>query len=639
MNSSAAQTLIHEAIQEEKQGRFDPARELLRRAVALEDPDLTLDARLHLGKLLIYGGPPCHAEAAAVLEAALAQAEQAGKPRLAATALHLRALLERHAHRLDRAAELLEQSTAPRPSGAPGPELGQWCHYRGLIATDRNDLANAERLYFRAHQLYRDLNYAPGLAEVCDSLANLMLRQGKGRRALKFAELSLQLKEKLGDRYGEAISLGTIGRAYLLQARYPEAREAFTRDLELATAMGDQRGIGIMLNSLGEVALLLKELDTAADSYRQSLTSDRGPFNAMHAWLGLARVHLAASRLDDAAVATEQLAALGASGPLDPGLPALLLSLRGGLAWRRGDFPAGERMLREGLAALRAEHLDLATVPLLYELRDLYQKQGQVPAAVKVMAKALEILSECGAERGVLDAENWLRTVDAPALTRLALERQFPEHLVDAILSGHLTRQLTRRQEVAVLFSDVRDYTTMSEGLAPEEVVELLNEWFGEATRAIQKHGGMVDKFIGDAVMALFGVPEPRPEASANAVRAALAMRDALAALNLRHQALGGREIRIGIGIHTGEAVVGFIGSHLRQSYTAIGDAVNTASRLESATKEYPGCDILISQQTEDGQRRYGVAESEYLGYAKLKGKEEKVAVYQVRGLRSGDGG
>jgi adenylate cyclase len=210
-----------------------------------------------------------------------------------------------------------------------------------------------------------------------------------------------------------------------------------------------------------------------------------------------------------------------------------------------------------------------------------------------------------------------------------------PDFLVEEILSGRLTPPPPTKLEVAVLFSDVRNYTRLSEGLEPEEVVELLNEWFAAATRAIRRHGGVVDKFIGDAVMALFGVPKPREDAAADAVRAALTMRDALSALNLRHKALGGRELRVGIGIHTGPAVVGQIGSHLRKSFTAIGDTVNTASRLESATKDYPGCDILIGQSTEDGQERHGVAESAFLGYAELKGKEAPVPVYQVLGRRT----
>ena len=124
------------------------------------------------------------------------------------------------------------------------------------------------------------------------------------------------------------------------------------------------------------------------------------------------------------------------------------------------------------------------------------------------MARALDLLHECGDERGVTDLEDWLRTVDSPALIHLALEQHFPDFLVESIL-GRLGRPPTRNQEVTVLFSDIRDYTALTEGLPAEKVVELLNEWFTEATRVIRRHRGVVDKFIGDAVMALFGVPEP----------------------------------------------------------------------------------------------------------------------------------
>jgi adenylate cyclase len=144
----------------------------------------------------------------------------------------------------------------------------------------------------------------------------------------------------------------------------------------------------------------------------------------------------------------------------------------------------------------------------------------------------------------------------------------------------------------------------------------------------------VVDKFMGDAIMGLFGVPEASDRAAADAVRAALEMRDTLSAMNLYQKALGGREIRIGIGIDTGQAVVGFIGSHRRRSYTAIGEPVNTASRLESATKRHAGCDILISKRTEEGQERYKVAETEYLGSESLKGISQGVPVFKVLGPR-----
>ena len=115
------------------------------------------------------------------------------------------------------------------------------------------------------------------------------------------------------------------------------------------------------------------------------------------------------------------------------------------------------------------------------------------------------------------------------------------------ILNGRLVALEPRLQRLTVLFCDLRDYTTLSEAMPPGELVELLNEWFSEATRAVRRHGGIVDKFIGDAVMALFGVPDERDDAAADAVRAALDMRDALSALNLRQQVLGGPTLRIGV--------------------------------------------------------------------------------------------
>lgn len=637
MSLPATPDLLHEALQAERRGRFGEARDLLRQAAA-GDGSAALDARLRLGQLLLHSGAAFREEALQILTAAHDQAQQAGAPRQTANAAHLLALLERVRGRPAEAAAWLDGSPAHTLDAAPGAEVGQLFHYRGLLATDRGDLANAERLFFRAHQVYGEIGHQQGTAEVCNSLANLLLRRGHGRAALAFARRGLAARKELGDRYGEALDWGAVGRAHLLQARYDEARAAFQANLDLSTELGIRDSVGIMLNSLGEVALLQHDLAGAREYHQRSQAEDPRPVNAAHAGLGLARVHLAAGNVDEAAAALDEVEMGMRAAPCPPAMSDALRGLRGAVAGRRGDAVEGERLLEQAAAALHAQEHPLDTVFLLYELRDLHQRRGRTPAAVRVMARALDVLSECGSERGVLDAEAWLRTADAPALTRLALEQHLPEYVVDSILQGNLAHRPTRRQEVTVLFSDIRDYTKLSEGLPPEEVVELLNEWFAEAARAVRRHGGVIDKFIGDAVMALFGVPEERPDAAADAVRAALALRDALAARNLRHKALGGHEVRIGVGLHTGAAVVGFIGSHLRRSYTAIGDVVNTASRLESETKKHH-CDILISAEVQAAQERSGVAESQFLGKVKVKGKQEEVGIYKVLGLREGVSG
>src|SRR5207244_1612916 len=147
-------------------GRFEEARSKLRQALAAGEAAEALDARLQLGKLLIYAGSPSYEEAELHLATAQSMAEKENFPRQASHAIHLRALLERHRGRYQEAQRLLDASPVPKQLAAPGSETAQWFHYRGLILTDTGELANAERLYFRAYELYQEMHYAPGQAEV-----------------------------------------------------------------------------------------------------------------------------------------------------------------------------------------------------------------------------------------------------------------------------------------------------------------------------------------------------------------------------------------------------------------------------------------------------------------------------------------
>jgi adenylate cyclase len=190
-------------------------------------------------------------------------------------------------------------------------------------------------------------------------------------------------------------------------------------------------------------------------------------------------------------------------------------------------------------------------------------------------------------------------------------------HPEQAGLGGD-TRRLT------VMFCDLRGFTTLSAQLSPAEITAVLNRYFTCMTDAIFAHGGTVDKFIGDAVMAFWGAPLPDAEQERHAVQAAQAMQTALAELNVELAAQDKPPLKLGIGIHSGEALVGNMGAESRLSYTAIGDTVNVASRLEGANKTL-GTEIVLSAETARGAPELALRP---LGAIRVKGRPEPLEVF-----------
>lgn len=191
------------------------------------------------------------------------------------------------------------------------------------------------------------------------------------------------------------------------------------------------------------------------------------------------------------------------------------------------------------------------------------------------------------------------------------------------------------RKEVTVFFSDIRDFTKFSEGHTPEEVVEMLNEYFQIMVGIVTKHHGIVDKFVGDAMMAVWGAPQSTGKDPYYAVKACLEMRAELAKLNEIRAARGQVPIKVGMGLHSGPAISGTIGSTERMEYTVIGDTVNMASRIESSTKAF-GVDLLISEGTaKDITDRFIL---DYAGAAEVKGKSEPIKMHKVIGFIDDNG-
>jgi adenylate cyclase len=191
------------------------------------------------------------------------------------------------------------------------------------------------------------------------------------------------------------------------------------------------------------------------------------------------------------------------------------------------------------------------------------------------------------------------------------------------------------RKDVTVFFSDIRGFTKFSEGHTPEEVVEMLNEYFQIMVSIIVSHHGIVDKFVGDAIMAVWGAPQSTGKDAQFAVQACIEIRKALAELNEKRTKRGHTAIMIGMGLHSGPAISGKIGSTERMEYTVIGDTVNMASRIEASTKAF-GADLLISQTIAAQVDSSFLVET--AGSAEVKGKSEPILLFKVRGTISSTG-
>jgi adenylate cyclase len=182
--------------------------------------------------------------------------------------------------------------------------------------------------------------------------------------------------------------------------------------------------------------------------------------------------------------------------------------------------------------------------------------------------------------------------------TKRAFAQYVPPEVVEQLFRQPELLQLGgETRELTILFADIANFTTFSEKLPPTTVVALLTRYFDAMTTIVHKHGGTVDKFIGDCVMAFWGAPLPDPDHAVHAVRAAREMQQAMAPIAAAAAAEGWEGLSMRIGIHTGTVIVGNVGSRTRFSYTVIGDAVNLASRLEGENKSY-GTSILISEAT-----------------------------------------
>lgn len=208
---------------------------------------------------------------------------------------------------------------------------------------------------------------------------------------------------------------------------------------------------------------------------------------------------------------------------------------------------------------------------------------------------------------------------------RDGLARFLPGPVVDRVLSGGTESLAPVQREVTVLFTDIRGFTTMSEHMAPRDVMALLDEYLGRMSQIVKGHDGVVGKFLGDGMLAFWGAPDHVPDHPTRAVRAARDMLRALDEMNQDRLRNGAEPLRIGVGVHTGVVAAGMLGGATQAEYTIIGDTVNVASRIESLTKTH-GVDVLMSETT--WNRLNGVIRGRRVAEAEIRGRSQPIVLY-----------
>ena len=252
---------------------------------------------------------------------------------------------------------------------------------------------------------------------------------------------------------------------------------------------------------------------------------------------------------------------------------------------------------------------------------------AELHVAGETVSVNLNVLPLVDAKNGPMGTMLMLEDISAEKRVKATMSRYMDPMLADKLLTGGQDILGGVSSEATVLFSDIRSFTTLTEQLGAQGTVALLNEYFTLMVDCIQREGGMLDKFIGDAIMAVFGTPFPHGDDEDRAVRAAVSMLRDLDGFNRERAERGLMPIQMGIGINTDIIVSGNIGSPRRMDYTVIGDGVNLASRLEGACKEY-GARLLISDRTLSKLK--GAYRSREVDLVVVKGKTEPVAVHEI---------
>jgi class 3 adenylate cyclase/Flp pilus assembly protein TadD len=593
--------LFADGIRAIRHGRFESAVSFFQRILA-SDPDgeAKAAASYFLGRSGTFSGD---------IEGAAQAFSQAGKDAPPGSPLRLccmseRALLLIKKGDRDGAASLLELTASAFSEMSPEmpvvkgmePEADSglngaralYLHYKGIYEVRFGDWRAGAKLFQEALEIFSRIGFREESAAVYDSLGQHSFERGDLEEALYSFRESLAIKEETGDRYGLAITWGNLGRAYLAMADYDKALYYFGKDLEYTRSTGDLYGEMVMLNNTGRAKSLAGDLEGGKKALMESLGMAERKGSELWKTLNLKDLAHASLLGRETADAGRYLDSIRdfVSTKGNRNLKAEMCLLESELLSQKGDPERALELCNDAASIYGALELPHEMVRTDMKLGAIYLERGDREKALQVFEESLEQAERLKAPWLVSAFEKLIHSVGEEEWIRVRLRRYLGREVLDEVLAGAEQSALGgNRQKVTVLVSDIRGYTEYSENRSPEEIVAMLNEYFSLMVDVIVEQKGTIDKFIGDAIMSYFGAPITYGDDSAKALRAAQCMMEALEKYNRIRAQKGEAPIRMGIGIATGEAVVGNIGSYSRRDFTVVGHTVSKAFGLCSTAQ------------------------------------------------------
>lgn len=472
-------------------------------------------------------------------------------------------------------------------------------HYQGLALFSKKYYYDAISFYNSSLECAEKLGAQSYKARIYDCLGRAYGEKGRFQEAFQYYALSIEIKKTDKDLEGLAITYGNEGRLHISAGDYKKAKKSFVEDLKISQKTNDIIGQIIMHSQIGEMDWILKDTKDALAHYEKSFSLAQKSEN--HIGVGFALIGLANCYFDlqDNKKLNNILDEISKNFIGKNNLSVferLYYKILGKIKESNNDYNNAEK------AYLKFFQIDKENIlpiekGLMYErLAVLYSKKKDVDNYKNNLLRAIDCFENTNAYSSMRRIHERLKKADKSEWLVYMFKEFLGRSVVDYITQGNsVVEHVGEKKFVSVLFSDIRGFTSFSEKLDPEDLIETLNNYLSGMTNAIEKHNGEIDKFIGDAIMAVYFTKQSQKQTAVDAVYSAIDMMEELEMFNQVMRDRKKQTLNCGVGIHCGTVISGTMGSNSRKEYTVLGDAVNTASRFEGLTKKY-GVRILVTE-------------------------------------------